>query len=221
MHHGHEEGVLAPDEVADPPEHQRPERPHREPRGERGEREDEAGGLVDAREELRGDDRGEQAVEVEVVPLEDRAERAGGDHLDLRGLQRRARRRLRSCAGPLPMFALTVPEWPVFNPPRVRMVQSDTVSPLRGSNPCNSPLSGIGRVTLRMARNSSAIAFGSIGEQRSTAAANPGTSLPSMRRGADHLEQRTVSARRSGARCRRARPCSNAAPRSVTRVSAA
>ncbi len=33
---------LAPDQVADPPEHQRAERPHREARGEGGEREDEA-----------------------------------------------------------------------------------------------------------------------------------------------------------------------------------
>ena len=68
---------LAPDEVADPAEQDRPERPHREARGEGGEREDEAGRLVDAREELRRDDRGEQAVKVEIIPFEDRAERRG------------------------------------------------------------------------------------------------------------------------------------------------
>ena len=52
MHHGHQEGVLAPDQVAEPAEHQRPERPDREAGGEGGEGEDEAGGLVDAGEEL-------------------------------------------------------------------------------------------------------------------------------------------------------------------------
>ena len=77
--HCHEEGVLAPDQVADPPEQDRPERSHREARGEGGEREDETGRLVDAREELRGDDRGEQPVEVEIIPFEHGAERGCGD----------------------------------------------------------------------------------------------------------------------------------------------
>ena len=40
-----------------------------------------AGGRVDAREELRGDDRRQRAVEIEVVPLEDGAERGGEDDL--------------------------------------------------------------------------------------------------------------------------------------------
>src|SRR3546814_2884581 len=42
-------------------------------------RSDEAGGFVDAREELRRNDRREQAVEVEIIPFEHRAERRGED----------------------------------------------------------------------------------------------------------------------------------------------
>src|SRR3546814_1295402 len=59
--HGDEKSVLAPDEIADAPEHERAERPDRKARRERREREDEAGGFVDAREELRRNDRREQA----------------------------------------------------------------------------------------------------------------------------------------------------------------
>ena len=77
--HRDEEGVLAADQVADPPEQDRAERADRETGREGGEREDEAGRLVDAREELRGDDRREQAVQVEIIPFEDGAERRRGD----------------------------------------------------------------------------------------------------------------------------------------------
>jgi hypothetical protein len=42
-------------------------------------REDERGGLVGRHEELLGDDRGQRAVQVEVVPLEDGAEGGGED----------------------------------------------------------------------------------------------------------------------------------------------
>ena len=77
--HGDEEGVLAPDHVADAPEHQSAERPHGEPGGEGGEREDEPRRLVHAGEELRRDVEGEQAVEIEIIPLEHGAERRRGD----------------------------------------------------------------------------------------------------------------------------------------------
>ena len=43
---------LRPDQVAEPPEHQRPERPHEEAGSESEQREDEPRGLVDAGEEL-------------------------------------------------------------------------------------------------------------------------------------------------------------------------
>src|SRR5690606_10248547 len=108
--HRHEEGVLAPDEIADPAEHDRPERSHREPGGERGEREDEPRGLVDPGEELRRDDRGEQAVEVEVVPLEHRAERRRRDALEMRIARRRGGGGFGHVRRALPMFALTAPK---------------------------------------------------------------------------------------------------------------
>src|SRR5690606_20490603 len=124
--HRHEEGVLAPDEIADPAEHDRPERSHREPGGERGEREDEPRGLVDPGEELRRDDRGEQAVEVEVVPLEHRAERRRRDDLEMRIAQRRVGGGFGHVRRSLPMVALTVPErWRLFNPPRVCLGNGD------------------------------------------------------------------------------------------------
>src|SRR3546814_9115760 len=69
--HGDKKSVLAPDEIADAPEHERAERPDRKARRERRKREDEAGGFVDAREELRRNDRREQAVEVEIIRSEE------------------------------------------------------------------------------------------------------------------------------------------------------
>jgi hypothetical protein len=79
-HDGEQERVLAPDEVAEPSEDERPERAHGEARRERQQREDERGGGIDGGEELPADDRGERAVQVEVVPLEHRAERRREDH---------------------------------------------------------------------------------------------------------------------------------------------
>jgi hypothetical protein len=77
--HGDQEGVLAAPQVAQPAEHQGPERPHREAGGEGQQGENIAGGLVDPREEMLGDIGGQRAVEVEVVPLEHRADRGGSD----------------------------------------------------------------------------------------------------------------------------------------------
>ena len=77
--HSDEERVLAPDEIADAPEHDRAERSNGEARRERREREDEAGRFIHAREELGGNDRGQQAVEIKVVPLENGPERRRGD----------------------------------------------------------------------------------------------------------------------------------------------
>jgi hypothetical protein len=77
--HGDEEGVLAPDEIADAPEHKRPERADREARSKGGQRQNEGGCFVDAREELRRQDRCKQSVKVEVVPFENGAERRRGN----------------------------------------------------------------------------------------------------------------------------------------------
>jgi hypothetical protein len=77
---GDEEGVLAADEVADAAEHQRAEGAHQKARREGEQREDVARRRVEGGEELRPDHRGERAVEVEVVPLEDGAERRSEDH---------------------------------------------------------------------------------------------------------------------------------------------
>ncbi|MCY1364740.1 hypothetical protein D9M69_515580 [compost metagenome] len=75
--------MLAPDHVPQPAEHDGAERPHGEARGESEEGEDEGGGLVDAGEEVLRDDRRQGAVQVEVVPLEHRAQGRGEDDLAL------------------------------------------------------------------------------------------------------------------------------------------
>ena len=75
-----EEGVFAADEVAEPAEEQRAERTHRKTGGEGEQREDESRGRSDAGEELRRQNRGERSVDIEVVPLENCAERRGEDH---------------------------------------------------------------------------------------------------------------------------------------------
>jgi hypothetical protein len=72
---GHQEGVLAADHVAQHAEHQRAERTHDEAGSKGQQRKDVAGVLGEGGEELRPDDGGQSAVEVEVVPLEDGAGR--------------------------------------------------------------------------------------------------------------------------------------------------
>jgi hypothetical protein len=76
-----QEGVFTPDQVAQPPEHQRAERPHQKTRGKGQQGENVARGFVVLAEELGADHRRERTVEVEVVPLEDGAERRGDDDL--------------------------------------------------------------------------------------------------------------------------------------------
>ncbi len=88
-HDGDEEGVLAANEVAQPPEHQRPERAHGEAGGEGEQGEDESGGLVHPGEELLRHHRGERAVEIEVVPLEHGPEAGRKDHPPVTGVDAR------------------------------------------------------------------------------------------------------------------------------------
>ena len=57
--------------------------PNEEAGREGQQREQERRGVVHAREELLGDDGDQRTVEVEVVPLEYRAERRGENHLFL------------------------------------------------------------------------------------------------------------------------------------------
>ncbi len=72
---GDEEGVFAADHVAQPTEQQSAKRSHDEACGKRQQREDERRSRIQSSEELLGDDGRQRAVEVEVVPLEYRAER--------------------------------------------------------------------------------------------------------------------------------------------------
>ena len=75
---------LRPTRSPEAPEDQRAEGPD-EKTGRKGEEgEDEAGGLVHAREELPRDDRRQRAIQIEVVPLEDGAERCGEDDAPVR-----------------------------------------------------------------------------------------------------------------------------------------
>src|SRR3546814_20550413 len=73
--------IFAPDQIAKPAKEKRAERAHRKAGGKGGERKDEAGGFVDPRKKLFRDDRREQAVEVEIIPFEDGAERRSQNHL--------------------------------------------------------------------------------------------------------------------------------------------
>ncbi|KAI1692061.1 hypothetical protein DdX_21455 [Ditylenchus destructor] len=81
--HGDEKGVFAPDDIAQPPEHQRTERTHRESRAKAPSARMNAVVFVHPGEEFRGDDRRQQPVQVEIIPFEHRAERRGDDHLAL------------------------------------------------------------------------------------------------------------------------------------------
>ena len=65
-----DEGVFAADEITDVPEEEGAERTHREAGGEGQQGEDEGGRRFHAGEELLREDRGESAVDVEIVPLE-------------------------------------------------------------------------------------------------------------------------------------------------------
>ncbi len=81
-----EEGVLAADQVADAPEQERAQRAHGEAGAEGREAREERRRVVARREEERREEHGEGAVQVEVVPLEDGAERGGEDHLPVSGI---------------------------------------------------------------------------------------------------------------------------------------
>jgi hypothetical protein len=69
-----EKGVLAADKVADAAEHERAERPHREAHAEQREAGEKAGGLIARREKQFPEKHGEGAVDIKVIPLEDRTE---------------------------------------------------------------------------------------------------------------------------------------------------
>ena len=81
MHERDEKRVLAADQIADAAEEQRAERPHDEADGKRREIRDERERVVAAGIEQRRDDRGQAAEDVEVVPLDHRADRRRGDDL--------------------------------------------------------------------------------------------------------------------------------------------
>ena len=66
-------------QIADPAEHNRAKGPDGKTRGKGGKREDEGGGFVYAGKEFCRDVGGQQAVEIEVIPFEDRAQRGCGD----------------------------------------------------------------------------------------------------------------------------------------------
>ena len=85
-HDRDQEGVLASHHVAEAAEHDRAERPHREPGGEGQQGEDEGRRLVDAGKELARDDCSQRAVQVEVVPLEDRPQARSEDHAAVRAI---------------------------------------------------------------------------------------------------------------------------------------
>ena len=78
---GHEEGVLAPDHIAQAAEHQRTEWPHHKACGEGHQGKDKRRGVVDPGKELFADHRRQGAVEEKVIPLEHRPQGGGEDDL--------------------------------------------------------------------------------------------------------------------------------------------
>ena len=78
-HDGDQEGVFAADQVADAAEHEGAERAHQEAGGVGGEGREQRRRVVARREEQRREERRQRGVEIEVVPLEDGAERRGED----------------------------------------------------------------------------------------------------------------------------------------------
>jgi hypothetical protein len=90
-HDRDEERVLAPDHIAEAPEHDRAERPHRETRGKAEKRENEGGGRIDAGEKALADESRERTGQIEVVPLENRTQRRCEDHPLLFSRHRRMR----------------------------------------------------------------------------------------------------------------------------------
>ncbi len=82
-HNGDQEGVLAPDHVAQTAEHDGAEGANGEACGEREQGKDEGRCLVDASKEVLGDNRGKRAVEIEVVPFEHGAQGRGENDLAL------------------------------------------------------------------------------------------------------------------------------------------
>src|SRR5207302_8857439 len=84
---GDEEGVLPADQIADAAEHQGAERAHEEAGGVRRESGEQRRGLVTRGEEQRREERRQRRVQIEVVPLEYRAERGSEDDSPLLGAE--------------------------------------------------------------------------------------------------------------------------------------
>ncbi|MCY1219408.1 hypothetical protein D9M72_313820 [compost metagenome] len=82
---GDQEGVLAPDQVAQAAEQQRAHRPYQEARAEGGQAGQEGGSLIALGEEQCAEVHRQRGVDVEVVPLHQGAEGRGKDDLALLG----------------------------------------------------------------------------------------------------------------------------------------
>jgi len=80
--------VFASYHVAQAAKHQRPKRPHDEAGGKSQQRENEGRARIKPAKELLGNDRGKRSVQIEVVPLENGAERGSEDHFPLFGAHR-------------------------------------------------------------------------------------------------------------------------------------
>ena len=82
-HDGDEEGVFTANHVAQAAKHQRPKRPDDEASGESQQRENKGRTGVEPAEKLFGNNRCQRAIQIEVVPLKDGAQRRGKDDLPL------------------------------------------------------------------------------------------------------------------------------------------
>jgi len=86
---GDQEGVLAADHVAKATENQSTEGANNEARSESQQRKNECRCWIQAREELFGDDGRQRAVEVKVIPFENRAQAGSENDFPLLGRHRR------------------------------------------------------------------------------------------------------------------------------------
>jgi len=78
--HGDEERVLAADQITDVTEHQRAQRAHAKAGAEGREAGEELSGVVAGRKKLLPEEHGEASVQIEIVPLEQCADRRRRDH---------------------------------------------------------------------------------------------------------------------------------------------
>ena len=79
--HRDQKSIFTSDHIADPAKEYRAERPNGKTSSKRRQRKNKAGRLVYARKKLGGNNRGQQAVKVEIIPFKNRPKRRCDDDM--------------------------------------------------------------------------------------------------------------------------------------------